>query len=138
MIALSCKTPDQEICEQIDIPEGEVVRILELMQPVYMVPLDGTIGGNDTDEQSVHELIADLTEENARDRCEKEETIGLIKQALKDLPKKQQQVMLLYYYEGLRLAEIAKVLDLTESRICQIHANAVNFLRVNLKKTQFS
>lgn len=56
-----------------------------------------------------------------------------IAKALSKLTKKEQMVVSLYYYDELTLKEIAQVLDLTESRICQIHSNALIKLRTKLK-----
>jgi RNA polymerase sigma factor for flagellar operon FliA len=56
-----------------------------------------------------------------------------ISKALSKLSEKEQMVMSLYYFDELTLKEIAKVLDLTESRICQIHSKILIKLRVKLK-----
>jgi RNA polymerase sigma factor FliA len=58
---------------------------------------------------------------------------AVIFKALSTLSKKEQIVMSLYYYDELTLKEIAQVLDLTESRISQIHSKAIIRLRVKLK-----
>jgi RNA polymerase sigma factor FliA len=57
----------------------------------------------------------------------------VISKALSTLSKKEQLVMSLYYYDELTLKEIAKVLDLTESRISQIHSKAIIRLRVKMR-----
>jgi RNA polymerase sigma factor for flagellar operon FliA len=49
------------------------------------------------------------------------------------LPAAQRRVLALYYYEDMRLREIAEVFGLTESRICQIHAQAVMTLKAHLR-----
>jgi RNA polymerase sigma factor for flagellar operon FliA len=46
-------------------------------------------------------------------------------------------VVTLYYYEGLTLAEIGKVLSVTESRVCQIHTKAVMSLRNRLMEPPY-
>ncbi len=58
---------------------------------------------------------------------------NIISKALGKISKKEQLVMSLYYYDELTLKEIAKVLGLTESRICQIHSKAILKLRVTLR-----
>ena len=42
-----------------------------------------------------------------------------------ELPEKEQLVLVLYYYEELTLKEIGEILDVTESRVCQIHTRAI-------------
>lgn len=57
----------------------------------------------------------------------------LIKDHIKDLPEKQRLVLSLYYYEDLNLKEIGRILDVTESRVSQLHTQAVDKLRSKLK-----
>ncbi|MBL7179783.1 MAG: FliA/WhiG family RNA polymerase sigma factor [Desulfobacterales bacterium] len=57
----------------------------------------------------------------------------VIAKTLSKLSKKEQLVMSLYYFDELTLKEIAQVLDLTESRISQIHSKAIIKLRVKLR-----
>jgi RNA polymerase sigma factor for flagellar operon FliA len=52
--------------------------------------------------------------------------------AIEELPEKQRLVLSLYYYEDLNLKEIGKVLDVTESRVSQLHAQAVSRLKSKL------
>ncbi len=54
--------------------------------------------------------------------------------ALEQMPERLRLVMSLYYYNDLNFKEIGRVLDLTESRISQLHTEAVKFLRGRLKK----
>ena len=54
--------------------------------------------------------------------------------ATKTLNRKEQIVVTLYYFEQLSMKEIAKVLGLTESRVCQIHGKVIEKLRGNLDK----
>lgn len=55
--------------------------------------------------------------------------------AIKKLPKKQRQVVFLYYYGGLTQKEIGNILDLNNSRICQIHGEALTALRAQIIKS---
>jgi RNA polymerase sigma factor for flagellar operon FliA len=52
---------------------------------------------------------------------------------IEELPEKQKLVLSLYYYEDLNLKEIGKILEVTESRVSQLHTQAVIKLRVKLK-----
>lgn len=45
------------------------------------------------------------------------------------LPDTQKKILIQYYFENKRTADIAKELDLTENRVCQLHANAIRTLR---------
>jgi len=57
-----------------------------------------------------------------------------IQESLQDLPENERLVMALYYYEDLNLKEIGAVLDVTESRVSQIHSQAVEHLQTKLRK----
>ena len=64
------------------------------------------------------------------------ETKEILKSAIEALPEKERIVLSLYYYEELTLLEIGKVMELTESRICQIHSKAILKLRSVLKTVE--
>jgi len=57
----------------------------------------------------------------------------LIAEAIHDLPEKQRLVLSLYYYEDLNLKEIGRVLDVTESRVSQLHTQAILRLKGKLR-----
>ena len=61
-------------------------------------------------------------------------TGSLIEDRLKQLPEMQRKVLALYYFEDLRLREIAEAFGVTESRICQIHAQAILAIKALLQK----
>ena len=56
-----------------------------------------------------------------------------IKEGIKTLPEKQRLVLSLYYFEDLNLKEIGQVLDVTESRVSQLHTQAILKLKAKLK-----
>jgi RNA polymerase sigma factor FliA len=53
--------------------------------------------------------------------------------AIGDLPEREQYVMSMYYEHDMNLKEIAAVLGVTESRVCQLHSQSVARLRARLK-----
>ena len=61
---------------------------------------------------------------------------GQLAEAINGMPEREKVVLTLYYYESLTLAEIGKVLGVTESRVCQIHTKAVLQLRSRLQAVQ--
>jgi RNA polymerase sigma factor FliA len=56
--------------------------------------------------------------------------------AVKNLPERERLVLSLYYYEELTMKEISKVMEISESRVCQLHAQAVLRLRATLRQHQ--
>lgn len=93
---------------------------------------------------SFEELVARAAgAEPAADRddpeeaVEREELLAALRRGLRDLGERERLVLGLYYYEGLTLAEIGAILNLTESRICQIQAAALLRLRTFLVQEGF-
>jgi RNA polymerase sigma factor for flagellar operon FliA len=59
---------------------------------------------------------------------------GALVKAIEDLPEREQKVMALYYQEELNLREIGDILGVSESRVCQLHGQAVARLRARLRE----
>ena len=62
-----------------------------------------------------------------------EQEVRYLKEAIVNLKEQERIVLSLYYFEELKLHEIAKVLELTESRVSQIRSKALSKLRVELR-----
>ncbi len=120
---------EEEICEQLSLSSSEYADLLEDVKPLTFLPLDGEVFSEDADDISLHELIRDDTQVSAREEIEKRELLGLVIERLQKLPDMPKKVLAMYYFENMRLAEIAAVFGLTEGRISQIHTQAVLSLR---------
>ena len=59
-----------------------------------------------------------------------------LKQAIDELPTKERTVLSLYYYDELTMKEIGRAMELTESRVCQLHSQAIIRLRTVIKKIE--
>lgn len=57
-----------------------------------------------------------------------------LKRAIDELPPKERMVLSLYYYDELTMKEIGRVMELTESRVCQLHSQAIIRLRAVIKE----
>jgi RNA polymerase sigma factor for flagellar operon FliA len=63
---------------------------------------------------------------------DQEEMVEILGQAIEALPERERLLITLYYHEGLTLKEIGQVLSVTESRVCQLHSQAVGRLRTKI------
>ncbi|MDE7448555.1 MAG: sigma-70 family RNA polymerase sigma factor, partial [Helicobacter sp.] len=100
--------------------EIDKIRDAKFASSVSMVlPLDEQI--NYSEESAVEAQI------------EEEELIGIITKVLSELGERDQLIVQLYYFEELNLREISEILEITESRISQIHKEIIKKIR---KKTQ--
>jgi RNA polymerase sigma factor for flagellar operon FliA len=84
----------------------------------------------------LHELLADKNDKTGSENLEKEELLQLLTQRMADLPDIPRKILAMYYFENMRLAEIAAVFSLTESRICQIHSQTILGLRAFLGRAR--
>jgi RNA polymerase sigma factor FliA len=69
----------------------------------------------------------------ATERREAEKALVL---AVKKLPERERLVLSLYYYEELTMKEISRVMEISESRVCQLHAQAILRLRATMRPPQ--
>jgi RNA polymerase sigma factor for flagellar operon FliA len=118
---------ESEIAEELGISTEEYSSLLDEIRPISYVELDALTG--DDEDANLHDIIPDENQPNARDLAMKQELIGLVSERIEKLPEIQRKILAMYYHENLRLAEIAQVFGLTESRICQIHTQAVLSLK---------
>jgi len=91
--------------------------------------LEGTLGRPPTEEEIAEELGLSL---DAYQELLTQERVGLVADAIKDLPEREQLVVTLYYHEELTMKEVGGVLGLTESRVSQLHSQAMLRLKGHL------
>lgn len=124
---------DEEISKELGISIDEFHSILNKVSGTSMLSLnDVWYLGDDSDELSILETLEAPDNMNPDVLIEKEEIKEYIVEAIKKLPDKEKKVIVLYYYEDLTLKEIGQVLDVTESRISQLHTKAIMRLRGRL------
>jgi RNA polymerase sigma factor for flagellar operon FliA len=124
---------EEEIQQRLGLSTKKFNRWMEEARPVTFVAIDGPADG-DHEGISLHELIADENNVLTRDRMEHDELLQLVAQRIQQLPDIPRKILAMYYFENMRLVEIAEVFDLTESRICQIHSQTVLTLRASLQR----
>ena len=124
---------DAETSKALNMSETQLRILKEQGKTISFVPLD--ISSDDEGEgTSLSEVLTDMNQTDARDQLERQELIELLRVRLDKLPEMPKKVLAMYYLKGMRLAEIAESVGLTESRICQIHAQAITDLRKAIKQ----
>lgn len=124
------RTPtEDEVAEAMEISPSTLRDQLGEIANLGFVALDELLNPSEKDSGAMGEVIADKEAIDPSGSFEKEETRYMLADSINRLPDRERLVLTLYYYEGLTLAEIGAVLNVTESRICQIHTKAVMSLR---------
>jgi RNA polymerase sigma factor for flagellar operon FliA len=123
------------VAKVLNLSLDEYHELLEEIRPATFVCLDAS-PVNDDEEDSRHDRIADDSQPNPLDNAARRELTGIIAGRIKQLPEMQRKVLALYYFEDLRLREIAEAFGVTESRICQIHSQAILAIRSFLKQQE--
>lgn len=125
----------EEAAELLKVPVSEVENTLAQAQILTLTSFDETTVDNDGDNSgSQLNLLVDAQATKAYQRVEKEEQKQLLAAAVDKLPEKEKLVVALYYQEELTLKEIAAILKLSESRISQLHSQAILRLRGRLSR----
>ena len=122
---------DKEIADELELTMDEYYQLTDSMGPLYLSSLDNAVT-TEHGEQSFAETISDGYDMEAE--RQKEKLKESMVESIQDLPERERLVISLYYYENLNLKEIAAVLEVTESRVSQIHSSAINKLRTMLQK----
>ncbi|MCF3649371.1 FliA/WhiG family RNA polymerase sigma factor [Synoicihabitans lomoniglobus] len=120
---------DAELSKHLGLEPQELARWQAEVRPITIVPIDQPVGDAEGTSGSLHELIADDNCEHVGDSMEQQELKAMLVERISEMPETPKKVLAMYYFENMRLAEIAEVFGLTESRICQIHGQALQSLR---------
>jgi len=131
--SLGRSASDQEIASEMGMDIEEYHRAMVKISGTSIMSLnDVWYSGEENDKISIVDSIESPQSLNPDIIVEKEEIKKVIVEAINELPEKEKKVLVLYYYEDLTLKEIGKVLEVTESRISQLHTKAIMRLRAKL------
>jgi RNA polymerase sigma factor for flagellar operon FliA len=124
---------DQEIAQSLGMDEGEFIKTMMKISGTSILSLsDVWFSGDENDKVSIGDSIESPSSLNPDVIVEKEEIRRVITDAISELPDKEKKILVLYYYEDLTLREIGQVLEVTESRVSQLHTKAILRLRSKL------
>jgi len=126
---------DQEVADALSIDVRDLDGILGEVAVASIMSLDADASSDDSEQSTnLGEYLADPKAEDMEQTIAAQEMRDLIAQRMAELPEKEQLVLVLYYYEELTLKEIGEILDVTESRVCQIHTKAIMRLKGKINR----
>lgn len=125
---------DEEVAKEMDMSLDQFYRTLDETKSVPVFSLEDLgIAKESGEQQSLLDCIAGKADADPQTQIRLIELKEIIAKAIDTLPEKERLMVSLYYYEELTMKEIGAVLDITESRVSQIHSKAVLHLRTKLK-----
>jgi RNA polymerase sigma factor for flagellar operon FliA len=125
----------EEVAKLLKVEVREIEGVLVQAQILTLSSFDETSVDNEGDSSGTPlNLLIDTDAQEAYQAVEKEEQKRILAVAVEKLPDKEKLVVALYYQEELTLKEIAAVLKLSESRISQLHSQAILRLRGRLSR----
>ena len=129
---LGREVDDLEIAEELGVDVEQVYRTKQMSSISFISFEELGFSSRDEKEKLLSYLIDN--EDNALTLTRLKELKEAVARAIEQLPEKEKLVISLYYLEELTMKETGKVLNITESRVSQIHSQAILRLRAKLKK----
>ncbi len=125
---------DEEACIELGLTTEQYHEMLGEVRSVSLLSYDDLSNLSNADKRALHgngEAGSKVT--TPFNEVSVAHLKKLVSEAIEDLPEKQRLVLSLYYYEDLNLKEIGRVLDVTESRVSQLHSQAIFKLKARLR-----
>ena len=123
---------ESEIATEMGLPLSDYQSLLGKVRGTQLVYLEDMARNNEDDDNFLDHHVADSDADPLnmlRDQRLRESLVA----AIKGLPEREQYIMSMYYEQDMNLKEIAAVLDVTESRICQLHSQSIARLRAKMR-----
>ena len=123
-----CRTPtDEELAESMNMTTAQLSKLMANTAGMITLSFEELLYEDNLDEN------ISASSETADAKMYEREKKQVIADAVATLPEKEKQVVTMYYYERLKYSEIAKVMSITQSRVCQIHSKAMLTLKNKLE-----
>lgn len=123
---------DEELAMKLGITMDEFHDLVNQVRPVSVLSIDEATTFSSVDKKSIMNLLESCRLNNPYNQLNLKTVKEVVAKSIEELPERQRLVLSLYYYEDLNLKEIGRVLRVTESRVSQLHAQAITRLRSKL------
>ena len=123
---------ESEIADEMGMALGEYQTLLGKVRGTQLVYLEDMTHSNDDDDGFLDRHVADGDADPMEMLRDQRLKVSLVN-AIKSLPEREQHIMGMYYEHDMNLKEIAAVLGVTESRVCQLHSQSIARLRAKMR-----
>jgi RNA polymerase sigma factor FliA len=124
---------EEEIAEEMHIDFEDYLSLMKDYKNLSILSIEDLHESIGEDREKVISYVTDESDDPEK-YAEFHELEAILAKEIERLPEKQKIVLSLYYHEDMNMKEIAKVLTITEARVCQIHSQAIIALRSIMKK----
>ena len=125
---------DDEVAAELGIDLDQYFALLHKLQPVLLLSFEDIGLNSDGEKRSFAQYLRDWKAVDPSIVVHFRKLRSLVGEQVENLAEKQRIVITLYYFEGMNLKEIGKVLDVTESRVSKLHAAAVKNLKAKVRR----
>jgi RNA polymerase sigma factor for flagellar operon FliA len=123
---------ESEIAAEMGLTLADYQSLLSKVRGTQLVYLEDMARNNEDDDNFLDRHVADADADPLNMLRDHRLRAALVA-AIKGLPEREQYIMSMYYEQDMNLKEIAAVLDVTESRICQLHSQSIARLRAKMR-----
>ena len=123
---------ESEIAAEMHLSLEDYQSLLSKVRGTQLVYLEDMSRKNEDDDTFLDRHVADTDADPLNMLRDQRLRAGLVA-AIKSLPEREQYIMSMYYEQDMNLKEIAAVLDVTESRVCQLHSQSIARLRSKMR-----
>lgn len=125
---------DEELATELGVTKQKLNSMLGESQNL-LLSLDERVGYDTSGSpMTIKDTVEDTNSPDPESQAEDNDMQGLLGKAIDTLPEREKLLIALYYHENLTLREIGDILNVSESRVCQLHAQAIVRLRKKLSK----
>lgn len=125
---------DRETAERLDVNVETLWKWKADARDTTHLSIDGRVAGHDSDGMALGDFLTGSNGSEVENRLALAEEAAALGEEIKQLTERERIVLMFYYYDGLKLREIAQVLGLTESRVSQIRTGALRTLRARMRR----
>lgn len=123
---------ESEIAAELGLPLAEYQALLYKVKGTQLVYLEDMTGGSEGEDGFLDRHMVD-GDSDPMQMLRNQRIRSSLVDAIKSLPEREQYIMSMYYEQDMNLKEIAAVLNITESRVCQLHSQSIARLRAKMR-----
>jgi RNA polymerase sigma factor for flagellar operon FliA len=125
---------DEELCDELKIPMEDLEKIYNESKKSLIMSMDEFSYDDDSSNMAKYQMVENIQARNPELMVETEDLKRVLVEAIEKLTEQEMMVVSLYYYKDLTIKEIANIMQLSDSRVSQLHTKSILRLRGRLAR----